>query len=832
MGVNGNVSGATCKVNAVSKKHLSYIMFRATQIFLIFTLFILLSPTNLFSQTQQDQLIDSLEQCQSRAETDWEKLDLAFGLYRQASFSYQQEKADLQIGKVRALGESIPSAEAYAFIMESLRATWHEVDFDKAIAKCQEAIEVSKKTRDHNTLAYARYQLAELYAFDKGDIQKALDLMLESMKDIDESVSIKTQGNCNKVLGHIYMDLGQYEEANQYFEKARMCFDELINNTPMHPKTGKPSAEYLAPEVHLNNTYNYMGDLYHKQGRTEDAIEIKMKGLKLMEKVNNTDYIAWMLQRVGLLYLDQGKLEIALDYLQKSRLLFEELNATKDIIQCNSILIDIYLLMKDRNEVEKYLGYNLAYYEEKKDSSAMVVNYIQGIDLYSEYGDIKRASELLDKAASIADAMQNMRNRALIHIKRGEIALKNENYSDAVSRFKKALIHFESEKDLTEIPKIFVLISDAYGEMNAMDSAILFVDKAIADAMDNKDLELSREAHELKSELLAKKGDFAGAYDAHKRFFSLHDSLYTSNALAKLKEEQVRQNVVDFQKEKEFAEQNAALLAKQNQIYIGVGVVILIILLLMAYLYLNLRKVKAKIQSQNLQLTQLNQTKDKFFGIIAHDLRSPLIGLQGVGDQVDYYLKKGDTDRLEKVSKSISSTTKKLNELLDNLLNWALLQNGMIPYHPTKVNVKNAVDSTAELLAQFAQEKNVKLINNVGENTHVYADEKALNTILRNLISNALKYTESGGEVVTKLEDQGSKYSILINDTGTGISTEQLPQIFGLEKESKQGTHGEKGTGLGLVLCKELVELNQGTIQVESTPGKGSTFSFNLPKVA
>lgn len=382
----------------------------------------------------------------------------------------------------------------------------------------------------------------------------------------------------------------------------------------------------------------------------------------------------------------------------------------------------------------------------------------------------------------------------------------------------------------TELAHCQYRLADTFYKGLEYDSALYYLDIAQLRLSQAKRPDLVKECYGLKSKIYQALNDYESAFYNHQAFFAYNDSLYTSDALEKLKNEQVRQNVLDFKEGKELAEQNAILLAQKNRIYLVVGIATTIILVMVIYLYFNLRKVKLKIENQNEQLVQLNHTKDKFFGIIAHDLRSPLLGLQSVGDQIGYFIKKNRPERLEQLAENIETTTKKLTKLLDNLLNWALLQNGMIPYQPEKVDLKMVVQSIVELLGPTADAKRVLLKNEILEDSFVYADNKSVQTIFRNIISNALKFTNSGGEVRVNVRNENARFVVIINDTGTGISAEQLPKLFELDKKSATGTSGEKGSGLGLVLCKELVELNKGSIDVTSDVGKGSSFIFDLPK--
>jgi signal transduction histidine kinase len=275
----------------------------------------------------------------------------------------------------------------------------------------------------------------------------------------------------------------------------------------------------------------------------------------------------------------------------------------------------------------------------------------------------------------------------------------------------------------------------------------------------------------------------------------------------------------------------AEILASRNNLYLAIALGLLGILLIGGYLFQQLRKTRKQLETQNLQLTQLNDTKDRFFGIIAHDIRGPITSLDGIGEQMSYYLKKNNTERLNLLTSQVDKTSKKLTNLLDNLLNWALMQKGTIPYTPQSLDLEEVVQENIELYAEVAAMKNIQLQNKVEKGTLAYADMSAVTTIIRNLVNNAVKFTTDGDTISINTKSEKGKIFIEINDTGTGISANKLEKIFLLNTERKQGTSGEKGSGLGLLLCKDLVKLNKGTIKAVSELGKGSTFIFSLPIV-
>ena len=236
------------------------------------------------------------------------------------------------------------------------------------------------------------------------------------------------------------------------------------------------------------------------------------------------------------------------------------------------------------------------------------------------------------------------------------------------------------------------------------------------------------------------------------------------------------------------------------------------------------------------ELEELNEAKDKFFTIIAHDLKGPFNAILGFSEILTSEWDTFEDQELQHFIKNIQNSATHAYRLLLNLLDWSRTQTGRMEYQPELIDISGIINEIILLQRNYTDTKGIKLFSAIDFNTLVYADENMLKTVLRNLIENAIKYTPPGGLVTitadhTDAERKGDKITISVKDTGIGIPVEELPKLFAIDLEYQTpGTANEKGTGLGLLLCKELVEKNQGEIFVESQPGKGSRFSFTIPK--
>ncbi|MBC8004800.1 MAG: CHASE domain-containing protein [Verrucomicrobia bacterium] len=239
-----------------------------------------------------------------------------------------------------------------------------------------------------------------------------------------------------------------------------------------------------------------------------------------------------------------------------------------------------------------------------------------------------------------------------------------------------------------------------------------------------------------------------------------------------------------------------------------------------------------EISRKHEELERLNATKDKFFSIIAHDLRSPFNSVLGLADILMQDLPDMDTDQVKHMVEIIHKAVNNLYRLLQNLLQWAQIQNGTIPYDPRLLHLRKIVNEGIDIVRESALMKDIELTNYIPEHIRVVADSNMLQTVIRNLVSNAVKFTPKGGDVaVSAMLTKDNNAQISVKDTGIGMSQAMIQNLFRIDvKTNRMGTDKEPSNGLGLLLCKEFVEKNGGRIWVESEVGKGTTFHFTIPE--
>ncbi|MBN2663664.1 MAG: HAMP domain-containing histidine kinase [Bacteroidales bacterium] len=244
-----------------------------------------------------------------------------------------------------------------------------------------------------------------------------------------------------------------------------------------------------------------------------------------------------------------------------------------------------------------------------------------------------------------------------------------------------------------------------------------------------------------------------------------------------------------------------------------------------------LHKKNVELETKNAELNKTNGTKDKFFHIIGHDLRSPIAQLIQIAHLLNDDEIKLPKEKYKQVIKALADSSSHSYNLLNDLFNWAQTQTGEIVFTPTTFNLFELIEENIQLNYENARFKNISIVNRVPKSCEVYADMNMLNTIFRNLLSNAIKFTYHNGEIEINSNLVPGGIEVSVRDNGKGISLVDLDKLFKIDtKLSARGTDDEKGTGLGLVLCKEFIDYHKGRIWVTSEPEKGSTFTFFLPQ--
>lgn len=244
------------------------------------------------------------------------------------------------------------------------------------------------------------------------------------------------------------------------------------------------------------------------------------------------------------------------------------------------------------------------------------------------------------------------------------------------------------------------------------------------------------------------------------------------------------------------------------------------------------RQAEIKLKESEVRLRELNATKDKFFSIIAHDLKNPFMAILGFSDLLVEKISDKDYESIEEYINIIRNSSQQVLSLLTNLLQWASSQTGKIKFNPEMIEIGALINEVTQLSGGAARQKSITISKKLPPNFLIFADKSMISTTLRNLISNAIKFTNPDGKIIISAIKKQDELLITISDNGIGMNKETLKRLFEIEDGySSRGTQNEPGTGLGLILCKEFVTRHKGKIWAESQPGKGSRFHFTIPTI-
>jgi signal transduction histidine kinase len=605
-----------------------------------------------------------------------------------------------------------------------------------------------------------------------------------SVKYYSEALQYETnplrRGEITDSIGLFNWGLGNYNEAILHFNKAMEIFSELNDS------------------LWLGKINNNIAVVKYGLGHRNEALEYYQTGLKIRKAIGDKRGISNMMNNIGKIYNDWRLYEQALQWHNDALEIALAINDTNAIAYTYSNIGDSYV---DLKEYEKALR-----------------NYIIGYDYLLSANPDNRSNSFFSACIGDVYSKMNLPDSALFYFQKAKdyaIRINNKNRI-AIAQY---------------------LLGRTYYYLNQLDSAQKHLDNSYKISLQNHYMDVMKDDLFILSELEERKGNATQALKYLKNANQLKDSIFNEQAILdftelqiKYYQEQESQENVLLKKDIEI--QRLTIQRQKNIRYIFVisSIFFLIILFFILRNRAALKKLNIKLKESEKELIKVNANKDKFFTIIAHDLKSPFNGLLGITELLNSNFDDLSTEKIKQMIHALDKSASKVYALLEGLLQWAQIQAGKMEYHPENIDVCASSKKVIDLLSANAARKKVTLENKITECTIISADRKAFESVLRNIISNAIKFTHSGGLVQINSEENEIEVLITISDNGVGMSDEIINNLFRIEVQNTTvGTNNEAGTGLGLILCKELVEKNGGKIWVESKPGKGSKFSFSFP---
>ncbi|GEM_PF-930248 len=617
-------------------------------------------------------------------------------------------------------------------------------------------------------------------------------------------------------------------DSSRISELLKLCWEHRNAAPELSLKYGNEAIDLSVRNndfVSLANAYSFVGVAYRVMGKYSKAVDFYYMGLDVSLKNDIPDQTGYAYLNLANLYVYQELTAMAYENLKKA-----EAIATR--IQNKKMLAYVNLYAGRIHRTEGRLDSALIYYKKSLSLRKELGQVAEQATCYKYVGDI--------------------------YFQQGDIVSAIENYNLSLDK-----VDRQNDKDLYAnllIQKSLIFVRENKTmEAKALAQEALTIAKGIGA---NRTI---RDALQVLSDISFLMKDYKTASELQQRVIRYNDTLFSKQVSEKI-------FLLEYQFERQQKEAKIDLLNRDNAIkelklkrgrFITIGltaivllfVTIFIILLILLkqrrkherVLELNNQQIMNQSESiklQNRQLTDTNerlekseeelkrtvQTKDKLLSIIAHDLRNPFSALVGLTELLQVNADKIGKEELNEYVTMINESSHKLMLLIENLLTWSRSQTGTLKLVNTILGLKSQADDVIKLYLSQADAKGIRLINDIPDNISVYGDSKVLGIIIRNLISNGIKYTHKGGSVTCSAFTESRCTVLKVQDTGIGMSQELVNKLFKIgETITTQGTNHEEGTGLGLVICKEFTETLGGTISVDSSIGKGSSFLVTLP---
>lgn len=623
--------------------------------------------------------------------------------------------------------------------------------------------------------------LLDLYELKESEV-----LMQEALEIFQSEKAFKKSGDCLINLGIIAEIEGDFGLALDYYTEALEYYEKV------------------AYQPGIADSYNNIGIVYCINSQYDKGLEYYLKSLEIEEEAGNQAGISYSLGNIGLVYRKLGNNEKAIEYYLKSVEIKEKLKDNVGIAITYNNLGSVY------QEIDS-LVVALQYFTDALDLNVKLDNYEgQAYSnhnigrLYLERSKYTLAIEYLEQALELRVRLEDKNGQASTLYAIAECNKHMLDYTNFLINLEKSKVIAEELKYHDVLLEVYHLYYSYFSDQNSSIIALEYLEKYL----DVKEI-LDEEKHaEIVMEMQAK-------FDTEKKELEIKEK---------------DSEIIGLEKDQEISE-----LQIQRNILLQIFLVVLLVLVAIAayaiYRRYQLRNQLNKIlEDKNLELEEAIATKNKFFSIISHDLSNYASVLESVSGMISRKHELMDAEMLSNNLQTLNQSAIQNKNLIRSLLDWAIAQSRKIKLNPEKLSAKIILEDSKQALKDIAIKKSINLEVEVKQDLIIYCDKNTLHTVLRNLLSNAIKFSETNSTIFINVRMQNGFASISISDSGIGMTKEDAERLFKATTNPKSiGNSKNKGTGFGLILCKEFVEMNGGSIFVESDLGKGSVFTFTIP---
>lgn len=605
---------------------------------------------------------------------------------------------------------------------------------------------------------------------------------------------------------------------------------------------------------------------YYRYLKPDSALYFVTEGIEFAKKHNDKKTLAALFNQNGMIDDNATRFKEAKEKYEKAEVLYRELGDEKGEA---TILVRLGVVEKRKGNYDKSLAYfydALRLSEKNNDKLGLLEARVVLSEAYYSVGDYRSALKNLDIAQKIDSEIPLSNFSFNMYVSYGYTYIKLKQYDSAIhylntglekcnkteynglrisllkvlgiayfqkgdraraeKYFLEALSFSRQIKNVLREQSALTEFAEAYMEVD-VDKALYYLKQALSIVEQNKLYMQQINILNKMSELYEKKNDLKKALECKTKSYSLAEQFYYRDMMKQVTSLETAYNLEKSNAQVKELKLKSSKATMVRNVTISIALAALIILAIIFANYYKTKHLNKLLQQANARLEENNSQKDKFFSIVAHDIRSPLVSTIGFLNLVN----DGDIDAStrEEVIKKLSEHCESSLEILDKLLKWGQMQIKGIRLNVTTFNAMENIQGNIALVRQTAVQKNISINLDVPQGIMLKADSNHFDFVIRNLLSNAVKFTQAGGMV--KLEAEAIAYNKIqfkVIDTGVGIAANRINNIFNLSSTSTKGTSQEEGTSLGLIICKEFIQANKGELSVESEVGKGTVFTFIL----
>lgn len=572
---------------------------------------------------------------------------------------------------------------------------------------------------------------------------------------------------------------------------------------------------------------NQLGMIDDNVGRYADSRKKYLNALELYTQTGNNKGMSAVNIRLGVVEMRKGNYDKAIGYFLEALDISEKSGNPMGKMEANLTLGEAYFKQKKFDDALNY--YHVAEsLNSRLPFSNLSLNLLVDLGaIYRDMGRFNEAKAYLTRGLAPSNVPQYQGLNITLTTTLASVYAKEGNKNKSVALQKQALDKARKINNYIRQVQILNGLAASYGKDNVSE-ALVYYKQAVALAQGKDDYKQVTESLNNMADLYNYQKNYKAAFDIRSQQYAIADKYFYK---------EMSKQITSLQSEHELnlskvKVQELSFLNKQQsferKVILLVMVGALVLLLVVAYFLYRTNHLNRLLHRTNASLQDSNQVKDKLFSILGHDLRAPFVSVINLMEFID------DNDvspqKRGELMALLLNTSHASLETLNNLLKWGEMQIKGIRLNQTLFAIKGSIDRNITMLADTAAYKSITIDDNIADDITVFADADHFDFVIRNLISNAIKFSYENGTITISVAiDTNSKMvTVIVQDHGVGIPASQVNQIFNISNISTSGTNNEKGTSIGLLLCKEFIEMNGGTIQVESEEGKGSAFKFSL----